>query len=351
MIKQAPTVLTPGLPDGLSFSTLDELCLEHQDRPLQRASYQTLEVDRQPLAWKETASYRVLLTLSGSKTWNLIFRNITYHSERVPAISELGNTPGSTEYVVYTKASGTLARFLPQPILCTEVTPGKHYKYLLEDLSSEFQAIQTPQSAVMVVAEMTNFHRTLSLWAKALPGNKLLSYDRNFSAVLRDQAEKTFERFSRRSVNSTINEVTKLWTRIAKVHNNPEFYGYQTLRPIHGDFNRNNILRRSSPQEVKILNWEWVGLGVPHMDLVVLLQKATPEQEIQALSTYARQDKQLTLEEHTRLYQWCKLDRMMFLTTYLANQQMDSTSKRFITMPKTMEEMLQQLLDSYRSIN
>jgi len=353
VIRQLQKTLISGLPEGLSFTLLDELCREHLDRPLLRVAHTnlTVEANRSSLAWKDSLTYRLHLTAERDRTWTLLYKNTTYRPERVPAVAELGNPPGSPEYWVYTKAQASLARFLPEAYYCQEVSPGKQYKYLLEDLDTDYQNATTPQITLMVAAELGTFHRLLGQWAKLSGQGKLLSYDRNFSTALREQAQKTFERFSRRSVNTTVNEITRLWPKIAKVHNNPEFYAYQALKPIHGDFYCANILRRTAPIQVKVLDWEWAGLGVAHMDLVTLLRKATPELETQVLAIYARQNPELTLEEHTRLYRWCQLERGLFHATYLANQQMDTSSKRFFTMPKSLEEPLQQMLTAYYAVN
>ena len=97
---------------------------------------------------------------------------------------------------------------------------------------------------------------------------------------------------------------------------------------IHGDYNPSNVLYHvQRPEQIKLLDWEWAGVGVPHADLVSLMKGARPDVEERALRIFADHDRGLGLAEHRRLYDWCKLERGLLDGAFMAAQ--------FLRLPPT----------------
>jgi thiamine kinase-like enzyme len=76
---------------------------------------------------------------------------------------------------------------------------------------------------------------------------------------------------------------------------------------------------------VKVVDWEWAGIGVPHADLASLLKCVSPDDERMALETFSRGSGQLSAEEHLRLFRWCQLERRLLDAGFIARQQTMST--------------------------
>jgi thiamine kinase-like enzyme len=76
---------------------------------------------------------------------------------------------------------------------------------------------------------------------------------------------------------------------------------------------------------VKVVDWEWAGIGVPHADLASLLKRVSPDDERGALEIFSRGYSQLGAEDHLRLFRWCQLERRLLDAGFIARQQMAST--------------------------
>jgi hypothetical protein len=73
---------------------------------------------------------------------------------------------------------------------------------------------------------------------------------------------------------------------------------------------------------MRVVHWEWLGLGLPHQDLAALLKQTPPLLEERAIAAYAERDGSRTAEEHRELYRWCKLERALLDASFLAIQAM-----------------------------
>ena len=144
----------------------------------------------------------------------------------------------------------------------------------------------------------------------------------------------------------------RLWPQISKVYLCEEFQETRTACPIHGDFNRANVLvHEKYPHQIKLLDWEWAGLGMPHADLASLIGGRKPEIEQQALACFSRQDAQLSLDENRRLYQWCNLERGLLNAAFCAAQSMGCPALTTrISLARLVENGAQRVLRMYREL-
>ncbi len=314
--EQAPV---RDLPDGISFQVLADLCLERRGEALRHVSYLHLST------WKLSGTYRLFLRTKRGRRWKLIYKNAVYSPRHFPGLVGFPARLGPPEYLVYSSAQGALARYLPVIYRCLELVPGGHYQYLLEDISEEYDPASEPEAILRGAAELPVLHRALGEWAVSIDQNRLVRYDSAFLAAFQDYASKNLERYAQETGDETVAEVCAIWPQISRLYGAKEFQEVGSARPIHGDFAPSNILiHRKHPGQIKLVDWEWAGLGVPHLDLAELLKRAKPEAEEQALQLFAKQHNHLSLHQHRRLYEWCKLVLGVRDAAYGAAQQMGS---------------------------
>ncbi len=340
MQRRLPRRPVKGLPEGIAFETVNRLCLEHSGEPLQRVSYVHLS------GWKVSGAYRLVLKSVNGRTWHLIYKNAIYSLEQIPALRGLPIKPGPPEYLVYKHPEGALSQYLPAVYLCLEMVPGRHYQYVLEDLSQEYQRLSEytklakKRNIVSAASELPKLHHALSEWSITADPTHLLRFNREFSTDLLKYAEENLERYVQETADKTVSRAIEHWPLISEVHGHSEFYECQTTQPIHGDYHTGHVyVHKENPDRIKLIDWEWTGLGRPHADLATLLQGKDPDIEQQALVRYAEQDDRLSLDEHRRLYEWCQLERGLLNAAFLARQQMES-SRRAKWVPEFIQRSI-----------
>jgi len=338
--RKAPPVPIEGVAEGITFETLNEVCLQYLGEPLVRVAHLHLS------GWKSAGSYRLLLWTEGGHQWRLIYKNAIYTMDQIPALAKLPVAPGPPEYLLYSNAGGTLIRYLPAVYLCSEVIPGRHYQYLLEDVGQEYRKDTRIEAVLRTVAALPVIHRALDEWSRTVDQDRLLRYGYEFSAAFQEYARETLERYARWTANEAVSEVCRLWPRVVEVYLREEFHDLQTSCPIHGDFNPANVLvHQEDPDQIKLVDWEWLGLGVPHADLASLLGGRDPEVEQRALAIFFEQDDQLSLDEHRRLYQWCKLERGLLNAAFCAAQFMGHpTLATELSLPRVVDNAARRVL-------
>ena len=119
-----------------------------------------------------------------------------------------------------------------------------------------------------------------------------------------------------------IDVLCRNWQRVVDVHQRDEFYRHGLAAPIHGDYDHSNVLvHRQDRSRVRVVDWEWAGIGVPHADLAALLKRVSPDDERAALAIFARGYGRLSAEEHLRLFRGCQLEGRLLDAGFIARQQ------------------------------
>jgi thiamine kinase-like enzyme len=79
--------------------------------------------------------------------------------------------------------------------------------------------------------------------------------------------------------------------------------------------------------QLKVVDWEWAGVGLPHADLAALVKSVRREAHPALLQVFAEKDRGLEAEQHWRLFHWCQLERRLLNATFLAKQQLISARR------------------------
>jgi len=308
-----------GLPRGIPFETLDTLCRERGRGALQRCEYEHLS------GWKERGTYRLVLYTATGTSWRLIFKDECYWPELIPALKGLPVSPGPPEAVLYSTHHGALSRFLPQVFWFRELEPGRHFQYLLEDLAETHQRLRPEMpDHIEATRGLMQMHKLLrDAFATGYPDG-LIRYDRRFSERLLEYAAGNLTDYDSRTSNDAVTALLDRWHDVISVHQRDEFYNEDLWVPIHGDYNMSNIhIYRGKHGQLKVVDWEWAGIGLPHADLAALVKSLRVEDH-QTLLQMFEDDSRLDVEQHRRLFHWCRLERRLLDVAFLAKQQLDS---------------------------
>jgi hypothetical protein len=147
--------------------------------------------------WKSSGArgtYRLELLTEGGGSWRLIFKDECYRSETAPALEGLPASPGPPEAIVHRMQNGPLSPFLPQLFWLRKIEPGRHFQYLIEDLTGTYAAL--PRGVVYSMKAARGFvllqvqQALRSTFAGEHPAG-LIRYDRRYSERLLEYAERT----------------------------------------------------------------------------------------------------------------------------------------------------------------
>jgi hypothetical protein len=279
--------------------------------------------------WKSggtRGTYRLdLLTEVGAR-WRLIFKDECYRAEFTPVLEGLPASPGPPEAIVYRMQSPFLSPFLPQLYWFREIEPGRHFQYLLEDLAGTYAELHRGAVYSLKAARALVLLRVQPALRKAFAGEHpdgLLRYDRRYSERLLAYAEKSLADYLAMTADAAVATLLDRWHDVSSVHRRDEFYDDDLRAPIHGDFAIHNVLaHRHDESRLKVLDWEWAGIRLPHADLAALIKYVRKEDQPALLQAFMEQHPGLDAERHRRLLDWCQLERWLFNAAFLARQQL-----------------------------
>lgn len=335
-----------GLPRGSDQSELDAIIHQHFSEHITTVSHQHLS------GWKSSGAYRIRIKTTSGKYRSVIFKNAVYQQEEIPALTGFPLTPGPPEYAIYSQAAGAFTAYLPRIYMAEEVTPGIHYRYILEDLGENYRSIKGDHDKFQVAFRLPALHEALAEWARAADRTRLLQYGQEFSARLNVYARTWLERFWQQSDLPILSEVLREWPQIVAFHLDPELQaGGDQI--IHGDSNYTNFhVGVHDPKELKVVDWEWAGFGSPFADLVSLNKGSLPEIEEKSFQAFAstRGIPDVDLREHWRRYQWCILERSLIDASFLSAQFLGAPRKARVHLPDAIVSALRRLRASYQNL-
>jgi hypothetical protein len=312
-----------GLPTTLAFETLDALCREQGRGGLKRCVHVHLS------GWKSLGTYRLELDTNAGTGWRLIFKDECYRPEFIAALEGLPVSPGPPEAILYRNRAPVLSAFLPQLFWFREVEPGRHFQYLLEDLAPRHALLQ-PETVDHIKAArgLRRIHNALREAFAAEYPHGLIRYDRHYSERLLEYALGNLAEYGARTADGAVAALSGRWRELAAVHQRDEFYDADLRVPIHGDYNSSNIhAHRRNSNQLKVVDWEWAGIGLPHADLAALVKSAHREDHAVLLQVFVEEDPRLAPEQHRRLFRWCQLERRLLDAAFLAKQQLVSSRR------------------------
>ena len=338
-----------GLPRGLEFETLDALCREHGRGGLKRCVHLRLS------GWKSggtSGTYRLELLTEGGSRWRLIFKDECYRADSAPALEGLPVSPGPPEAIVYGRQDATLSPFLPRLFWLRELEPGRHLQYLLEDLAGTYAEMHRGAVYSLKEARALGLLQVQQALRKTFVGpypDGLIRYDRRYSERLLEYAGRNLADYLALTADTAVARLRDRWQDISSLHERNEFYDHDLWAPIHGDFAVHNLLaHRHDESRLKVLDWEWAGIGLPHADLAALIKYVRQTDQPALLQAFMAQHPELDPEGHRRLLDWCQLERWLFHAAFLARQQLLSQRRVPFLMNKISDSAGTVLLAAQR---
>lgn len=333
-IRGAVPLSVRGLPDSLADGMLEDACRKVLRAAPERTAYVQLT------GLKTSWVYRIFIRTASGEVHRMVYKNAVYSDEQVPALRDLPVAMGPPEYAVYRTVhedpSHPFSQFLPRVYLAEEVEAGRHYRYLMEDLGTRFHTLHRTQATLRVAEVLPEMHRAFR--RLRLDASSLLAYDVSFRDDLLRYARPAIGEYANASGSRTAADVLSAWDEItAACLETVEPNGMGRV-PVHGDPNRTNVL--FSANESRFIDWEWAGIGLPHMDLAAVVKSVPPEIEREAIVRFARSDTRWSIEEHERVYLGCKLERALIDTAFLAIQKMNAAGQGSIDLDPSLRRAL-----------
>lgn len=350
--QSARSCVTEGIPQGLSFDLLNEICLEKTGELIKRASCTHLS------GWKEQGAFRISVENYRGDFWQVIYKNATYKLDDIPALEGFPLSPGPSEYHVYSNANAKLARYLPEVFYCNELDSGERYQYLLEDLSIEYTAVSTKdnsESKLAVVAALPEFHGCLRDWSSEVSSEDFIHYDFNYAFSIIEYANRVLLEYKLRGESKALNKVMDLWPAIVGLLTSREREQFGSKAFIHGDLNIANVLiHKKDFSKIKFIDWEWAGFGSEMADLVSLFRRSDEATNNRIMEIYADNSAgNISANELHRTFQWCRLERSLLDAVYIAAQHMGSaelSKRRPKWAPTFVDKSLWSMLDAVNSL-
>jgi hypothetical protein len=301
---QPRNIAIDGLPAGLEYPIVYKVAKD-------RFGVNQVEVSYTRITnWRLSGAYRIFIKDEAGNQKTLIYKNAVYSPERTPGLRGFPSIPGRPEYSIYRLAREPLKKYLPCVYYSEEVIPGIHYQYLLEDLVDEYRRPISQTDKLRITSLIPELHRAMAEWLHIPEPVKLLAYDLDYAKRLQNYVRAHFEKYLESHADRRIHHILRHWPEMCALLEDEDYFTIQSPGPIHGDFRPLNILiHRRDPERMKLVDWEWAGIGLAQNDLASLLWRVSPEAERRALEQYAQRVPNLTIEDHERLYWRCRMER------------------------------------------
>ncbi len=301
-----------GLPPGLEMEDILEVC----DDKVDSVSYEHIS------GWKRLGAFRLYLKCK-CRHWTLIYKNAVYGIEEIAALDGLPIEPGAPEYLIYRLMNHDLGRYLPQSYLLQCIEEKKHYRYVMEDLASRFVLSSRPEAILNVCRHLPHIYHHLTTSLPPGIDHNLLQFDESFSRELLGYAEANLRHYAKHIRLEEVGTTLVAWSDLSELYLRAmmETYDRFPLRPIHGDLNISNIHHhKTDSDKLKIVDWEWAGIGGWWFDLVSLLKMTPVVLEHEGLAEFLRVAGIPSNRNALRAYQWGKLQRGLFDASFFARQ-------------------------------
>jgi hypothetical protein len=329
--------LTPveGLPPGIDFETVSRICQHNFGEFVRRTSYLHIS------GWLQAGKYRLFLETRSTRLLQLVFKEVIVDEEHIPPLSTIRIVPGPSECAIYRSGSSQLLRYLPAVYLCDEITPQKHYRYILEDLQLDYRKPSTKDDIYLISRQLPKIHLAMKEWLESGGEDELIRYEGTFAESLHKFMIETIDALPNKKNSEILKRIQFSWKRIMQMLDRKNFVEFIPMRPVHGDFNTTNIrIHNKNADEIKLIDWEWAGIGVPHTDLASLLMSAPRQVEEEAMHNFFRHIKGWTLEDQIKLYWSCKLERGLLDAAFLSAHENAASGVTSIDYRKSIEYAL-----------
>ena len=334
-----------GLPAGLEISVLREVVHKYFNANPAEVNFQRIT------NWHLSGAYRIFIKDTDGDQITLIYKNAVYSPERTPGLRGFPSIPGKPEYSIYRLAREPLEKYLPYVYYNQEVIPGVHYQYLLEDLNQEYRRPISQTDKLKITSLIPELHRAMAEWLHIPEQVNLLAYDLEYAKRLQTYVRVHFEKYLATRRDRRIHHILRHWSQMCELLQDEDYFTIQTPEPIHGDFRPLNIMiHRRDQGRMKLVDWEWAGIGLAQNDLASLLWRVSSETERQALEIYAHHVPNLTLQDNKWLYWRCRMERGLQEAAIIAAQMTGEPQTLVGKAGRELSAAASQVLNAYERL-
>jgi len=204
---------------------------------------------------------------------------------------------------------------------------------------------------LVVVNALASVHAALRNQPAKERSSTWLNYNHSTTEELEEYAERVLRRYAVER-DTSAGEFMEKWADVCRVHRNSTPQPGESNQLVHGDLNITNVhVKPGAPEQMKLVDWEWAGWGLPHLDLACLLKRTDEILEQRAMNIFTGNDPSLPLDEHWRIYRWCQLDRAILDASFLAAQVLDQGYQPHWDMAGFLEGSLAEVLRRTRELS
>lgn len=203
-----------------------------------------------------------------------------------------------------------LQRHAPEVYFYEQITRDVHYRFMLEDLNLAHRTLYKKNDKLSFVYAMPYVHSALQVWVERNGDGELIKFDNEFALEIEAYAREGVRQYVQKTGSPTGKELEDKWDHVSRILSDGEILSMRKPVPIHGDYHSGNMFQNiKDASKIKLIDWEWAGVGVPHADLASLLKKPEPGVDDAAIRIFADNDKTLNINQHRELLNWSRLQR------------------------------------------
>lgn len=301
--------------------------------------------------WKTLGAFRIRFKTSKGFL-KLVYKNSDYSASEIPALVGLDVSPGYGEYFVYGSLPKCSARLIPEVYHVEEIEPGLRYRFLLEDLSTGYRkGDRTNQDRIIICDALPDLHADLNLLQDAPGVAQLPVYDQRYALHVLRYADDILRSSTEASDNPDLGALVGQWSEMASAYERATDWAHrkQSLSLIHGDYNPSNVLLERGQDGIKVIDFEWFGFGLPHMDLATAL-KGSPAVTDRCISTFSDRLGQRSREEDRQLFLFCAWQRGLLDASFRIKQrQKTNASKAGCSSDRAISRPARNAVAAYRA--
>lgn len=334
--------LRRGLPRGLQWPVLEGvLAMMHRGNP-RSVCHCKLS------SWKDAGTFRLFVRFRDGTEARLVYKRAVYSLDEIPANAGLPLRQGPPEFVIVGATDGPLARFVPRAYWSKACDDG--FEYLWEDLGEDFVSfVEYQQSSPRtdLCEPLAAMHRALREQFSGQRVADLLDFDGMYSERIWEYAMRTLQAYFEATGEPVAGTLLARQKEVRSVFLDRSFQMERPTQVIHGDCNSSNlwVRRKADALQLKAVDWEWAGYGMPHADIISVVKGRTDGEKKEFLERYCTA---AGLANTAREWHWLRrasMERSILDAAFLAKQSRDPLrSRQWFTgfIRRSLEDLLRE---------
>lgn len=279
-VRGHPRFTDAGAPSGVPAEDLEVLCEQLTGAPIRSVVHRHLS------GWKESGAFLLRMTSVRGSTANLICKVNDHRPRAIAALEGFPVAVGPSEPLVLQAGSDGLRSFLPE-LYFIRTGEGLPTVLYLEALGARWHTCTAlPVDIVRAARAAARLQGQLDRWHMTDTPTDLIAYDRDFAERLNAYLLTRLSDYASSSGDVAADGIVRRWGAISQLYLHDARGDHVRPTVVHGDFNTANVFIGAPRRHVKVIDWEWAGVGDGYRDLAALLKRSSKRTESRALEAY-----------------------------------------------------------------